>query len=201
MNILFATANPGKLREVRGRLEPLGHSVELLSSRAPDATLIEPQADDLRIVCEAKLAQALTHVQRIGLAAEAVDAVLVEDAGLFIDSLGGFPGVYSAFVHGTVGLTGVLRLMRPFEASERTAAFRCVIGLATDAGVSLHEGECTGRITEMERGAGGFGYDPIFVPDGVDSTFAEMSDEEKMSMSHRGRALDALQASLVAADS
>ncbi len=196
MQILFATGNAGKLAEVKLRLEPLGHSVRSLDEIAPSASIIEPQATNLESVCRSKLVQALAHVRNSGISEAEIDAVMVEDAGLFIDSLTGFPGVYSAYVYETVGLAGVLRLLEPYSGTQRKATFRCATGIATNSGVSIHMGECSGGIVLAECGDGGFGYDPIFKPDGFDITFAEMAAQEKSSISHRGRALDSLVAEL-----
>ncbi len=195
MQILFATGNAGKLTEVKLRLEPLGHNVSSLDEIAPGASIIEPQSD-LESVCRSKLEQALAHVRSSGISAAEIDAVMVEDAGLFIDALAGFPGVYSAYVFETLGLAGILRLLEPYNEMQRQATFRCITGIATDSGVSMHIGECSGGIVLAECGGGGFGYDPIFKPDGFEITFAEMTAEEKSAISHRGRALDSFVAKL-----
>ena len=103
--VWFLTTNEGKVAEARAHLSPLGYQVEQLSIQ--DDEIIEPQADDLYSVAKQKLAQAGKHLPSnfsIG------DILLVEDAGLFIDALDGFPGVYSSYVHSTIGLDGILRL-------------------------------------------------------------------------------------------
>jgi XTP/dITP diphosphohydrolase len=196
MQILFATGNAGKLAEVKLRLEPLGHSVRSLDEFVPGATIIEPQSSNLELVCRSKLEQALAHVRSSGISEAKIDAVMVEDAGLFIDALAGFPGVYSAYVFETVGLAGILRLLEPYSEKQRKATFRCITGIATDSDVSMHVGECSGGIVLAVSGGGGFGYDPIFKPDGFEITFAEMAAEEKSAISHRGRALDSFVAEL-----
>ncbi len=195
MRILFATGNRGKLSEARARLAPIGIEVESLSAVAPELELVEPQAATLEEVCRSKLEQALSHARAAGFGPDEVDAVMVEDAGLFVDALGGFPGVYSAHAFETVGWGGILRLLAD-DGLTRTASFHCVAGVASDSVVRLHHGTCTGMIATDGRGEGGFGFDPIFVPDGDERTFAEMTTTEKGEVSHRGRALDALIADL-----
>ncbi|MGA1847748.1 MAG: RdgB/HAM1 family non-canonical purine NTP pyrophosphatase, partial [Thermoplasmatota archaeon] len=114
-----------------------------------------------------------------------VDAPFIkDDSGLFVNGLNGFPGVYSSYVQRTVGNGGIIRLMEGMD--DRRATFRTVIGLhIPGSGLSMFTGECHGNLTSEERGKQGFGYDPIFVPQGEDRTFAEMSVEEKNSISHR----------------
>jgi len=176
--VTFVTSNRGKFVEVRALLAPLGIRV-----RWSRRTLPEPQADTLEEVVEAKLSGA----------GRAGPAVLVEDSGLFIDALHGFPGVYSSYVYRTVGPKGVLLLLK---GRSRHATFRTVAGLRRGRDVILAVGETTGTISEKLRGSGGFGYDPIFIPDGQRATFAELSMNAKNSLSHRGRAMRALAARL-----
>jgi len=113
---------------------------------------------------------------------------VIDDAGAFIDNLHGFPGVYSRYVYDTIGLEGVLKQME--NVDERKCTFRCVLGLMTENG-EKHKfvGECKGVLIDEQRGDGGFGYDPIFIPEGLDKTFAELPPEEKNSISHRGIAM------------
>jgi XTP/dITP diphosphohydrolase len=115
----------------------------------------------------------------------------VEDAGLFIESLNGFPGPYSKFVFSTIGNAGVLKLME--GAPDRSAEFRSAVGFCEPGGEpTVFTGTCRGKIAVEARGAGGFGFDPIFEPEGGGGrTFAEMSVEEKNKFSHRGKALAA----------
>lgn len=144
------------------------------------ARFVEPQEDELERVVAQKLAQ---------LPAGGGPA-LVEDSGLFVRSLGGFPGVYSNYAFRTVGLNGLLRLV---EGRPRQATFAAVIGWrAADGTTRLFRGEAEGHLSPRALGHGGFGFDPIFVPRGSRKTFAELSPEEKNRTSHRGRALDAL---------
>jgi len=129
--------------------------------------------------------------------------VLADDSGLEVDALGGAPGVHSArFAAGDAGAANapdaannakLLRLLEDVPPENRTARFRCVLALAACAGPTrLFEGACEGRIALCAAGAGGFGYDPLFVPDGCGRTFAELGDEVKNKISHRACALAAL---------
>ncbi|MHA1247258.1 MAG: XTP/dITP diphosphatase [Candidatus Thorarchaeota archaeon] len=115
--------------------------------------------------------------------------VVVDDTGLFIDALNGFPRAYPAFVLDTIGRKGILRLMEGVE--DRTARFVTAVGFSDSTMVKTFVGEMKGVIALEERGTGGFGYDPIFVPEGFDRTYAELSFEEKVSISHRTRAFTA----------
>ncbi len=166
------TSNPGKLREYRELLSERFH-VNMKSLEYP-----EIQADTLEeVVCHA-----LEGLQEYS-------PVIIDDSGLFIDALKGFPGVYSAYVMDTLGCDGILKLME--QENDRKANFRCVVGLL-DEEIEIFTGDCPGEIVRSKRGTGGFGYDPIFVPSGYDHTFAEMSVQEKNLVSHRGRAMRAL---------
>lgn len=169
--VRYATSNAGKAREATAYL---GETVE-----AVDIEYLEPQADDI------------TEIAAMG-AREAFDAldgdepVIVDDAGLFIDALDGFPGPYSAYVEDTLGIERVATLA--LAESRVSASFRAVIAFTDGDIVETFEGRCRGTIVSP-RGDGGFGYDPIF--EHGERTFAEMSVEEKNAISHRGRALEA----------
>lgn len=177
MRLLFATGNMGKLKEVAERFSAIGIEVEQLEDEYP-----EVQAHELE------------DVVRWGLdwlRERHKTALVIDDSGLFIDDLDGFPGVYSAYVFKTLGCKGVLKLLEGRE--NRQAEFRCCAGYIDQDGRSvIVTGRVSGRIIGEMRGSGGFGYDPIFVPAGEDSTFAEMSVAEKNALSHRGKAFDRL---------
>lgn len=115
--------------------------------------------------------------------------VMIEDAGMFIDCLKGFPGVYSAYAQKTIGNSGILRLMEGM--GDRRAAFKSVVGYA-EPGVEpvIFKGELKGEIGFEPRGTGGFGYDPIFYVN--EKSLAEMSLEEKNRISHRAGSMKAL---------
>lgn len=113
----------------------------------------------------------------------------MEDTGLFIEALNGFPGVYSSYVLKTIGNAGVLKLL---QGKERSAKFRTVATASIGGNVRQYAGELDGTITNEIRGNGGFGFDPIFLPEGSRVTLAEMSLEDKNRISHRFRALAGL---------
>ncbi len=114
--------------------------------------------------------------------------MFIDDSGLFVDALKGFPGVYSSYVFKTVGCDGILRLMRGVE--DRSARFECCIGYMEPGGEPfMVKGVARGTIAREAAGTGGFGYDPIFVPEGDTRTYAQIGVEEKNTMSHRGRAM------------
>jgi len=173
------TGNIGKLKEIKKWLEPMGIEVTLL-----DREFIETQVDSLDEVI-------LNGMDIMEMEGGIEGAFIKDDSGLFIDALSGFPGVYSSYVHRTLGNKGILKLME--GKNDRTASFKTVIGLYLPGeGVSLFHGECRGTLSSEERGKQGFGYDPIFIPEGEERTFAEMSLEEKNSISHRIRAIKGL---------
>lgn len=170
--ITFATSNPKKAEEVKRILEPYGIEVDIARVRK-----IEVQDDSIERIA-AFSARILSR--RIGR------PLIVEDTGLFIDALRGFPGPYSAYVYRTIGLVGVLKLMEGID--DRTATFRCVVAYCEPSGEPIiFKGEVRGRITYEVRGSTGWGYDPIFEPEGYRETYAELG-VCKDEVSHRGKA-------------
>lgn len=114
--------------------------------------------------------------------------LFIDDSGLFVEALKGFPGVYSSYVFKTVGCEGILRLMDGVE--DRRARFECCIGyMAPGGGPFMVKGVAQGSISRRMAGTGGFGYDPVFVPEGHTRTYAQIDVDEKNTMSHRGRAM------------
>lgn len=164
----FATTNEGKVREAREYLDEVDQF---------DYDYVEIQSDELADIAEHGAREAFE-------ATDDEDPVIVDDSGLFIDAVGGFPGPYSSYVEDTLGVERVWQLAKREE--NRRASFRGVIAYADAEGTETFEGATRGRIV-APRGEGGFGYDPIFEHDG--RTFAEMDTEEKNALSHRGRAL------------
>lgn len=145
--------------------------------------------------------EANARLKALAISSEVPGLVLADDSGLEVDSLGGAPGVYSARYAGPVATDAENRrkLLADLAAAEpgekRRARFRCVLVLAREKQVlSVVEGRCEGRVLTTERGSGGFGYDPIFVPDGFNQTFAEISAAQKNALSHRARAAVELRA-------
>lgn len=119
--------------------------------------------------------------------------VIADDTGLEVAALGGAPGVHSARFAGLPANDANNRklLLAKLEgATDRSARFRTALCLKSDAGEMIFEGICNGQIVEVETGFNGFGYDSLFVPEGYANTFAELSDEEKNKISHRGRAVE-----------
>ncbi len=183
MKLLIATRNRDKLREI-GAVFAESH-LELVSARDwPGLSEVEEDGDTL----EANAAKKAVECARAtGLWA------LADDTGLEVAALDGRPGVYAARYAGE-NATYADNCMKVLDelagVADRQARFRTVIALSSPAGrVQWVAGVCEGVITEDCRGEGGFGYDPVFVPEGHVQTFAELSLEEKNRISHRGRAL------------
>ena len=120
--------------------------------------------------------------------------VLADDSGVCVDALDGAPGVESAYFAGpqhdsAANLNKLVEVMRDVPVGQRGASFNCVLVLLGPEGVEhVCEGRCTGALCREPVGGAGFGYDPIFVPDGFDRTYAQLSEAEKNQISHRGRA-------------
>ena len=176
MRLSLITSNQGKLREFKSELSRL--NIDVAST---DESCEEIQADTIEEVVQYCLKD---------LKGRGIGDVIIDDSGLFIDSLGGFPGVYSSYVFRTLGCRGVLKLME--GTKDRNAHFSCCIGCVLGSGEEIAVTEnVSGRIGIEERGGQGFGFDPIFIPDGETRTFAEMPIEEKNPISHRGKAIRA----------
>jgi XTP/dITP diphosphohydrolase len=172
LEILFATSNKDKFAEASKTLSGLGLPVKHFPFDHR-----EIRSDSLEEIARNSVDAAYKRCR---------SAVFVEDSGLFIDALNGFPGTFSGWVEKKIGTAGILRLMAGME--DRTAHFEAVIAYRDGYGVSVFHGACHGRIAEGARGEDGFGYDPIFMPEGEDQTFAE-SIELKNKLSHRYKSL------------
>jgi XTP/dITP diphosphohydrolase len=182
--VVLATANPHKADEIAAIL---GHRFEIVP-RPPEVADVDETGDTL-------LANARLKADAIAAATGA--AALADDTGLEVDALGGAPGVRSARFAGEPASDErnvALLLERLAEVTARSARFRTVVYLARPDGSGLWcDGVVEGTIAGERRGATGFGYDPVFIPDDGDGrTFAEMGAEAKHAISHRGRALRAL---------
>ena len=183
--ILIASGNNGKIREFEFLLRPL--RIELLTL-ADFPHIAEPEETGSTFTANAELKASY-------YAAQTGEWSIADDSGLEIDLLDGRPGVLSARYGGAATsyqekMQLVLNELRDTAKDERGAQFVSVIALADPSG-EIHltaEGICRGSIADSPRGGNGFGYDPIFIPDGFDRTFGEMSDDEKRSLSHRGKA-------------
>ena len=184
---VLATANPDKAEEIRAILGP---GVELLP-RPESVGEVEETGDTLEENARLKAA---------ALADATGFPAIADDTGLEVDALDGRPGVYSARFAGedATYADNVAKLLSEMEhMTRRTARFRTVAAVVwPDGRELLAEGEVTGHIATTARGHAGFGYDPLFVPDGDERTFAEMAPDEKHRLSHRGRAFRALAALL-----
>ena len=171
----FVTSNVHKFQEARRVLSEYKIATAKLKVGA-----IEIQDDNLENIAKTS---ALDAVKNCGL------PIFVEDAGLFVEALNGFPGPYSAYAYRTVGTKGILKLMNNIK--NRSAHFQSVIAFTSpEEQPTCFHGKVTGKISSQERGTSGFGYDPIFEPSKGDGrTFAEMTTTEKNQYSHRAEAL------------
>ena len=186
--LIFATNNPHKVEEIRAVL-PAGFNIITLREAGIDKDIPEPYDTlEANAAEKARVIHALTGKDCFS-----------EDTGLEVPSLQGAPGVRSARYagEGSSAHDNTALLLKNMQGmADRTARFRTVIWLILDGREHFFEGICTGTITRQPSGAKGFGYDPIFKPDGAQRTFAEMSMEEKSVFSHRGKATSALLAFL-----
>lgn len=194
MRVVVASSNEGKVREIRHVLEPLGWEVARAADLGRDAVEVDETGETF---LENALIKARAYADAFQCAA------LADDSGLEADALGGAPGVRSARYAGepaddAANNAKLLAALDGVPAAERTARFRCVMALVwPDGRVLAADGVCEGRIGFEPRGTGGFGYDPLFLPDAVPGkTMAELSPDEKSAISHRGAALRALRDAL-----
>lgn len=172
MRVFFATTNQHKFEEASKVLRAYGVELVLYRFEKP-----ELQLSSLR---EIALMSALVAYAHVGA------PVVVEDSGLFVKALGGFPGPFSSYVYKTIGVRGLLKLMENVE--DREAYFESAVALVRPPYERVFVARVKGRIADSPRGTGGFGFDPVFIPEGEDRTFAEMSVEEKNAYSHRAKA-------------
>lgn len=182
--IYIATGNAHKIEEIAAVLRPLGIRVSGLNDLGGMPDIIE----------DGETFEANSAKKAVQTAAALGVAVLADDSGLSVKGLDGAPGVYSARYAGPdstdeKNMSKLLETMRDMQ--DRRAKFVCVISVASASGefIGNVRGEIPGTIIEAPRGSGGFGYDPIFVPDGYDQTFAELPAGLKNDLSHRGNAL------------
>jgi XTP/dITP diphosphohydrolase len=202
--IVLATRNTHKLGELRAILAAVGSRpggadlsrIELLGTEQfPD--LPDVVESGLTFAANALL-KAVDVAERTGLPA------IADDSGICVDALNGMPGIFSARWAGRHGadaanLDLLLAQLSDVPDEHRGARFVCAAALALPDGRQVvREGEVAGRLLRARRGEGGFGYDPVFLPDGFEQTTAELSPAEKNAISHRGRAFEALAADLAA---
>lgn len=169
--IYFVTSNKGKFAEASGIFANLEQR---------NIGYTEIQADTLEEVAAFGIKEVMERLN---------GPVMIEDAGLFVQALKGFPGVYSAYVQKTIGNAGILRLMQGLE--NRKAFFKSVVAYAEPGhDTVMFSGEVHGEIGFEQRGEKGFGYDPIFYIKGI--SLGEMETDEKNKISHRGASMQAL---------
>lgn len=180
--IYFATRNIHKFKEVLDLFtkENVNYDLKQIAIET-----IEIQADSMKDIALFKLDSVKDKID---------GSFFIEDAGFFVDNpLKGFPGAFSSYVLKTIGNEGILKLINDYDITN--AHFSAIIALYFKPleEVFLFEGNVKGKVSKTIRGTGGFGFDPIFIPDETpDKTFAELSMEEKNSFSHRGQALKKL---------
>ena len=193
--VVLASRNQKKIVEVRRILAEVGSTIELLGLDDLDID-VEDVPETGATFMENALIKARSVVEQTGFAA------LADDSGLVVDALNGMPGVLSARWAGRHGdddanLELVINQISDVPDERRGGGFVCAVALVRPGGVIIEsEGIVRGRLLREPAGENGFGYDPIFVPDGYTVTTAQMSAAEKDSLSHRGRALRALAAQL-----
>lgn len=193
--IVLASRNQHKIEELRSTLAPLG--IELKSSG--DFPELEEVIEDRSTLEGNALKKARYFYNKTGLPA------LSDDTGLEVDALDGRPGVYSARYAGESATyqentNKLLDELSGVDMRNRGARFRTVVALVTENDYYTFEGICRGTILKEERGDKGFGYDPVFRPEGYEQTFAELDAEEKNKISHRGRAIEKLKDYLIQKD-
>jgi len=170
--ILLVTQNEHKLRE----LTPLFQHYDIPFETSP-LEKVEVRSNSIEIVAREAAKHAFAEVER---------PLVLDDTGLFIHALNGFPMAYPAFVLETIGVEGILKLMQ--GERNRSARFVTAVGFADSDTVEVFVGEMIGTISLKAAGSEGFGYDPIFIPEGKEQTYAELSFSKKTDISHRTRA-------------
>ena len=190
VQLVLATRNAKKLAELDRLLAGAGLDVQILGS---DAFSELPEIEETgSTFAENSLIKARAVSTHTGLIA------IADDSGLCVDALDGQPGIYSARWAGQgatdeSNLDLVLEQIREVEPARRTAHFACAAALVLPSGEEyVVQGQVNGVLLTQRRGVGGFGYDPIFLPDGFDITTAEMTSEQKDAISHRGQAMRSL---------
>jgi XTP/dITP diphosphohydrolase len=188
IELVVATRNRHKTREIQHILGPEFMVRDLADTKVPE---IRENGTSFEENAKLKALAASRHLPAL---------VIADDSGLEVAALGGAPGIYSARYAGANAtdrdkIDKLLRELARTRATNdgRRARFRCVVALARNGGLlGIFEGTVEGRITDIARGDSGFGYDPIFAPDGFEQTFGELPEEVKNTISHRAKAIRAL---------
>lgn len=188
--LIFASHNKGKIKEIKELLAPLNIAV-----KTSDDIEIPDVEETGTTFAENSLLKSSAIAKITGI------ACIADDSGLCVDALNGAPGVYSARYAPNrdfdKGMEKLLTEMKESTNKSRSAHFSCVISLAyPDGKYEIFEGRVDGHIAEKKQENGGFGYDPLFIPNGFDKSFAELGSEVKNSISHRARAMQKLLAYL-----
>jgi len=170
--LFLITKNKNKYWEASLILKPYGISLEQIPLSKE-----EIQAESLEKIALHAARKAYALLRR---------PLVVDDSGLFVEALRGFPGPYSSYVYKTIGYEGILDLLD--DAENRRACFKTALALISPPLEKLFTGETCGIITRKPMGSGGFGFDPIFMPEGYSKTYAQMTTTEKNAISHRGKA-------------
>jgi XTP/dITP diphosphohydrolase len=170
MVLKFITSNEHKYIEVASAFEKNGLSVSLEKQKYE-----EIQAEDNEIICRDSCLKLSNTMEQ---------PFFIDDTGLYIEELNGFPGPYASYVQDTLGNSRIIAL-----SAGSIAYFKTVISLMIHDEIYQFTGILTGKIANKENGENKFGYDPLFIPDGYNRTLAELSVEEKNIISHRGKAL------------
>jgi len=188
LSIFFATSNQNKINEAKSILEPSGYKIQQLLISGNPPNFIEPKSLGIEQVAISKISQAKRMLKNSNLSHQ---PILVEDSGIFINSLDGFPGSRSSEVEKEIGIEGILKLLEGVE--DRRAEYRAVAIIDFGNQILKSIGVWKGKISSSASGKNGFGYDPIFIPNDSDGrTCGQMKKEEKDQLSHRNKALNNL---------
>ena len=195
MDIILASRNKKKIRELKKIIEEgiAAQEEKEINILTPDDF---PQCEE--VIEDGDTFEANAIKKAVYIAKTTGLTAIADDSGIIVDALDGAPGVYSARYAGEdaddmANNRKLIEEMKDVPDDKRTGRFACCIALAKGDDVKTFMGYVEGKIGRKNRGDNGFGYDPLFFPERHDRTFAEMTDDEKHSMSHRGRALEKLQ--------
>jgi XTP/dITP diphosphohydrolase len=172
--LVFVTQNEHKLKELRPLFKKYNVAFETTSLEKH-----EIRSENIEEIARVAAKVAFESLQK---------PVVVDDTGFFVDALNGFPGSYAGIVLEMIGYDGILRLMADKE--ERASTFKTAVGYFDGQHLESFVGSMSGTVSHDPAGIGGFGYDPIFIPDGFTKTYAELTLEEKVSISHRTKAFE-----------
>jgi len=174
-SIVLVTQNKHKLAELTPLFEEYG-----LPFQTTSLEKFEIRSHDVQEIAEAAASHAFMKLGR---------PVVLDDTGFFVSSLKDFPGAYASFALKSIGYEGILKLLEGIE--DRSARFVTAVGFCDGTHLKTFVGEMHGAISDQPSGSEGFGYDPIFIPEGFDKTYAELTFDEKVSISHRSKAFRA----------